>query len=676
MRMNAGDRVRWRGEECLVIIVRSEFVTLETQDGEEIDVAFDVATADMERVIAPAFDRVAVDELGESVAREVRIWKEAIERLDSAQASGVPRGEALDHEARRVGDAMGRTISVRTLERRISSYRRNGLSGLADKRTAGLRAAQNMRVDPRVIALIDEVLTGRKRASTTSASAVIEEVSRRARREFGEGISLPSRSSFYRLLGTLDRGRSSFGSAKTRESLSLRPDDVFTSVAATRPGEQVQIDSTVLDVMVRIDESTVARPELTIMVDVATRSILSAILRPAGTKGVDIVIALARALVPYSRRPEGARETRRLISTLWADDVLLNQERYERARMAQPFIFPDSITTDRGRNFLSRDFRAACDHLDISYVTASPHTPTDKAHVERTFKSINTLFLQYLKGYVGRSVEHRGKDATIDSNSLLTIAQMQELLEDWIAVDWQNRPHDGLRHPTEPRVVLSPNQMFRAFRSLAPELHVPLTERDFIRMLPTIHRRINQYGVTIDHRVYDSSLLSPYRRRKSNDRRNDGKWRLRVDPYNLHVVWLDDNGELIPLFWANHVHSTPMLGDVWRTALEQYRQGVTPEAADREELVEGMKTFAANGNAARAKVSKEQRRRARTKAVAADPMSAERLTSPAVPVEGDPELPGSADFAAETEVEASWPHSGGFVLITHPTDGFDDGLGD
>src|SRR5688572_11158332 len=47
--------------------------------------------------------------------------------------------------------------------------------------------------------------------------------------------------------------------------LALQPDRAFGSRSVIRPGEHVQMDTTRMDVMVRIDEKTVARPELTIL---------------------------------------------------------------------------------------------------------------------------------------------------------------------------------------------------------------------------------------------------------------------------------------------------------------------------------------------------------------------------------------------------------------------------
>jgi hypothetical protein len=46
-----------------------------------------------------------------------------------------------------------------------------------------------------------------------------------------------------------------------------------------------------------------ARADLTIAVDVATRTACAAVLRPVGTKAVDAALLLARMLVPEPMRP-------------------------------------------------------------------------------------------------------------------------------------------------------------------------------------------------------------------------------------------------------------------------------------------------------------------------------------------------------------------------------------
>jgi hypothetical protein len=112
---------------------------------------------------------------------------------------------------------------------------------------------------------------------------------------------------------------------------------------------------------------------------------------------------------------------------------------------ARPVIVPETIVCDHGKAFLSHAFRVSCRFLRIDLQPARKAMPTDKPHVERTIASVGTLFAQYLAGYVGRGVEHRGQDVTADR--LWTLREAQDLLDEWIVTVWQNRPHDGLRDP-------------------------------------------------------------------------------------------------------------------------------------------------------------------------------------------------------------------------------------
>ena len=68
---------------------------------------------------------------------------------------------------------------------------------------------------------------------------------------------------------------------------------------------------------------------------------------------------------------------------------------------ARPVIVPDTIVIDGGKVFVSDTFTRACERLGISIQRARPRTPTDKAIVEATFGSINTLFCQHVAGYTG-----------------------------------------------------------------------------------------------------------------------------------------------------------------------------------------------------------------------------------------------------------------------------------
>ena len=80
--------------------------------------------------------------------------------------------------------------------------------------------------------------------------------------------------------------------------------------------------------------------------------------------------------------------------------------------------------------FVSRNFRASCAYLGISLQPARKATGTDKPHIERTLGSVSTLFAQYVAGYAGRSVEHRGKDA--EQAAVWSMAELQALLDEWV----------------------------------------------------------------------------------------------------------------------------------------------------------------------------------------------------------------------------------------------------
>ena len=64
----------------------------------------------------------------------------------------------------------------------------------------------------------------------------------------------------------------------------------------------MQIDSTPLDVLVRLDDGVTGRVDLTGMIDVATRTVTAAVLRPT-TKSVDASVLLARTVTPEPMRP-------------------------------------------------------------------------------------------------------------------------------------------------------------------------------------------------------------------------------------------------------------------------------------------------------------------------------------------------------------------------------------
>ena len=105
------------------------------------------------------------------------------------------------------------------------------------------------------------------------------------------------------------------------------------------------------------------------------------------------------------------------------------------------------------------------------------------------------------------------------------MTELQELLDKWVVAVWQNRPHDGLRHPLMPGRALTPNEAYAALVEVHGYAPVPLSEDDYVELLPATWRAVNSYGVKIGHRRYDCRALNPYRRQHSGVTAKKGLWR-------------------------------------------------------------------------------------------------------------------------------------------------------
>jgi transposase InsO family protein len=378
-----------------------------------------------------------------SVAARAAWWERHVVELLTGLAPDVAGGAAVRAEydpasvslrvremtkARELRDA-GERVSLSTVQRMRRRYERAGIAGLVDGRLAPRAGPPGGQVDPRVVEVVRQEMSAAGDASTVTRSALMRRAERVLRERYGAGAPvMPSRATFYRLVASLEAGRATFGSARTRRSLAGRPDGPHAVVGALRPGELMEIDSTPLDVLVVLDDNSADRAELTGLVDVATRTIAAVVLRPS-TKAVDAALLLARALTPQLLRP-GWPDALRMARSVLPYPAMLGVDERLAAAAAQPVIVPETIVCDRGKVYLSAAFRSACQSLGISLQPAHPRTGTDKPVIERTLGSVSTLFAQHVAGYTGRSAEYRGAD--VAARAAWPVTALQDLLEEWV----------------------------------------------------------------------------------------------------------------------------------------------------------------------------------------------------------------------------------------------------
>ncbi|GAB3123318.1 DDE-type integrase/transposase/recombinase [Glaciibacter psychrotolerans] len=533
--------------EHVVVQCQNPFVRLRrTADGEMFDLNFtELARRQVGIPATIPIQARALDALSPAAAGSVNEWlRNVVEVLTGCTFDGTPLAgydpSTISQNQRvemRISElvAAGKSVSRATFMRKIKAYREHGAAALIDGRSIRQGGPFDM-LNTDVFDALCTVIANQTSRSTGTKSRLIIETRALLIKQFGSNAPVvPPPASMYRYIDTLTKGKHTTGSASTRRSLADRPQRQFGFNFQALAGAEVQVDSTPMDILVKSPSGEIVRPVLTIMLDVATRSILASSLRMEATKGTDHVTLLAEALVPPANRPD-LTLFRRMLQDRTPGHRFLDADERRALESKRPYIYPRRIMMDNGKDYISSTFLAAAAQFGIDITTSAPRTPVHKAMVERMFGSINSLFTQHLPGYVGRSPEFRGNK--VEEEPLLHIFALRELFDDWVLKNWQNRPHSSLRDPLSPTVLLTPNQMCAQASELTSTLHLPLTEDDFITLLPTSFRTIRSTGIEFNSRVYDSRKLDDYRGKKSNDRAHKGFWEVKSDPYRPLQLWV------------------------------------------------------------------------------------------------------------------------------------------
>ena len=574
----------------------------------------------------------SLDGLPEAAVAEALWWERHIVEVlrglpPDAEPGAVPRPEydpglvSLTRRERAKAaelTAAGRPVTASAVKQRRQRYEAGGLAAMADRRAAR-RTPPHGRADPRVVGAMQQAIGEATSAPTRTAAYVFWRAGQILEAEHGAGtVALPSRASLYRLFSSLSAGKHVTGSARTRRSLAARPDGPFSTLQPSAPGELMEIDSTPLDVLVRLDDGVEGRAELTAMIDVATRTVTAAVLQPSA-KAADASVLLARTVTPEPMRPGWAKALAMSASALPHRRLADIDARME-AAAARPVIVPDTIVSDHGKVFMSRNFRASCAWLGISLQPARKATGTDKPHIERTLGSVATLFAQFVAGYTGRSPEYRGEG----QRAVWGLAELQELLDEWVIAAWQNRPHDGLRDPLHPGRAFTPNEKYAAMAEAAGYVPVALTADDYVELLPARWHAVNAYGIKVNRRTYDGDELNPFRQQPSGVKAHNDRWEVHSDPYDISRVWVRDhwNGGWVTVFWTQlHRVAAPFGEMAWDHARSRQPGATEAELAD---AVDSLLRKAGTGPGGASSARRDRRSRrvaARTRAAQQLPVS-------------------------------------------------------
>lgn len=552
LRLNLGDPLTWQGEEYVVAAARSQAVMLRRLSDNDL-VWIDLPTMSDELILTDPAEVADADDgdphaaqVGDAEMEKARWWVQHLNEVahgvpDPDDPEAVPRSgygagtSKQDRQELKVREltAAGHRVSIRSLQRKQRAFDAHGVHGLVDRRA--LRSGAAPQVEDRILEAVLAVLAATRSDSTVTVATLIDK-SRvlLARRYPDEAIELPSDRTMRRLFAAYDRRGLATGKATTRRADSNRHGRRPRPVAATTPGQYVEIDSTPINVMALLSDGKAGRVHLTVAMDVATRSILAFDIVPVGASGVEHADLLGRMLRPRACRPDAPDYMRLDRAADLPAAAMLTADDRQAGAVAVPYIVPETITTDRGKDYLSETFVSACRHFGISVIASPPHSPTYKGHIERLMGTIETSWMQKLPGYLGNSVANRGRE--VDHANLLTVRELRDSFEEWWVRVYQRTPHGELRDRDMPARCYSPNQMYAALFDAGAGIPVPIDQATFISLMRPYSRTIQNDGIHIDNLTYWHDDLVELRKLAAPTK--DGKWTVRKDPYDPDRAWV------------------------------------------------------------------------------------------------------------------------------------------
>lgn len=559
--VRVGARVHWQADDWQVVSFHEQgLLTLRSAVGEQVatdlaglvgDPTFRCDDRPRDALDSPAtFDALPAATRREATARlaDLHEARTGYRSGDCADAlPGEPRS-AYDPDLRGLTERMRAKaielgVHADTLYdwwKRVSDPAGAGLLELVDRRRLRhtvSRDRTDWRIREAIETVVDDLNTGR--ASRIGQAEKRRRVRHLLRTRFPDA-DLDAGSD-----STLDRHIAQIASQPGRRAAARRPDQRPTTktpyrrIDTTRPGEVVLIDSTKLNFMV-LDPDTMKprRAWLTTVEDHFSRCILALRVTCDPIASEDASLLLADMVRPRAWRehwPDRARwRYHGIPDTIVAS---LREEWRIDELAAKPPIMAQTCVVDGAWVTKSHAFWAACRHIGCDLQLARPLTPTDKAHKERFYGTINR-FQEAMPGHVGRNATERGVGVEQDAHYLPVEAE--DLVWQYVLGIYHATAHAGLALPDAPEHPISPNRMYDIGVATSGMVRLPPDPDLYFEVLPVQWRALGEGAIEIFGCFFDGAVLktlrergpSPYKGVKQN------AWPFRVDRRDLSQIYV------------------------------------------------------------------------------------------------------------------------------------------
>ncbi len=273
----------------------------------------------------------------------------------------------------------------------------------------------------------------------------------------------------------------------------------------TMPLEQVQIDHTVIDLIVvdERDRQPIGRPYLTLAIDVFTRCVLGMVVTLEAPSAVSVGLCLAHAAC--DKRP-------------WLEGLNVEMDWPMSGK-------PRLLYLDNAAEFKSEALRRGCEQHGIRLDYRPPGQPHYGGIVERIIGTAMQMIHDELPGTTFSNPGQRGE---YDSEKMATLTLRE--LERWLALavgTYHGSVHNGLLQPPAARWA-------EAVERVGVPAVVTRPTAFLVDFLPVIRRTLTRTGFVIDHIHYYADALKPWIAR----RERLPAFLIRRDPRDISRIWV------------------------------------------------------------------------------------------------------------------------------------------
>jgi len=371
---------------------------------------------------------------------------QAMERYRMLQPC-VDRNVPLTHVARQHG------IPLRTAERWLAQYRREGLAGLARRGRSDRGQPRGLR--PELQPVIEGLALRKPPPTAALVHRQVRDVALR------NGWPVPNYKQVYRVIKQLDPALLTLahdGSKTYRTTY-----DLLYRREAERPNDIWQADHTLVDLWVRDGSGPPVRPWLTVIMDDYSRAIAGFRLSFQAPSAIQTAVTLRQAI--------------------W------------RKSLPQWKIsgIPLTFYSDHGSDFTSEHLEQVSADLDMALVFSEPGMPRGRGKIERFFRTVNQMLLCGLPGYTlaGLPPDH----------AVLTVSAFEAELERFILDQYHQHPHSETGEPPQARWEGG---------GFLPRLPESLEQLDLLLLTVAKSRKVRPDGIHFQGLRYLDLTLAAY----------------------------------------------------------------------------------------------------------------------------------------------------------------------